>query len=604
MKSASSPLKSLWLTVLPLLLSATHTVAQSSPLQVNVGEAKTCSPMTVSWDASKGRAPWTVTVAPLGHVPTNVELSSSYMSGSSTWSWSWDVPRFTGKIEQLIVAVSDATGQVSGTSALIDIASGAGSCAASADESLDFIWYTPKAAPTQCHDWKISFQEDKGNLGLEMPVDILLLPVQGEPQRLHVFSSRASSVDWTVNFPSGTEFAVAAFDQGTSGTGGVGGQTYTVDTSSRTSCLDRTQKEAALGLPSATSKVSQAAATASAATSSGMKTVRHSHTSSAAGPTATKSPNQATSDDEEKSSTHGAAIGGAVGGVIGALVLVGALSWAFIVYRRNRREEDEFFGGKVVKGPHRWSSASDGMRSVVPFTTGRQSPWRQSVQVLAPNKMGRYHNLADDPVMIGNASRSSLNGAPGASVLSHATSVHSVVPDDALFPPPLPVVTRRAPSPDPFSDEQALQVTRRNHPSTRDSKIAIAGLPLPPTQTITRNQPPPPSQPTSQLSFQQTSHSIARIPPPAPASTSLFDPYTHMSQLYSEEEARRIANMVNEEARLTPTHSEVGRISPRYADPKESAARLRHLDEQLLQERKRVVSTASVASSSSGLPYM
>ncbi len=79
----------------------------------------------------------------------------------------------------------------------------------------------------QCDDWRLTVQEDHGNLGLKMPVDMLILPENEEPTRLRITDTRQSSVDWTVNYARGTRFAIASFDAGSSGTGGVGGDIYT-----------------------------------------------------------------------------------------------------------------------------------------------------------------------------------------------------------------------------------------------------------------------------------------------------------------------------------------------------------------------------------------
>jgi hypothetical protein len=99
-----------------------------------------------------------------------------------------------------------------------------------------------------------------------------------------------------------------------------------------------------------------------------------------------------------------------------------------------------------------------------------------------------------------------------------------------------------------------------------------------------------------------------RIPPPAPISTSLFDPYAHASRLYSQDDVAHISAALARDNAATPNSLNSNASAPRYVDPKESAARFRTLDAQLLDERKKVVSNIydddQDSDDEGGLPYM
>ncbi|PWZ01470.1 hypothetical protein BCV70DRAFT_215932 [Testicularia cyperi] len=527
----------------------------------------TCAPLAVSWDASKGTGPWTVTVAPLGHNPVAVALPANYMPGNA-WTWSWNVPGYSSAVSQIIVAVSDSTGKTSGTSSLARLAK-SGSCAAPIEE-LDFIWYPSKSDPRQCDDWKFTVQEDTGNLGLRMPVDILLLPEDLEPTRIRITDDKDDSIDWTVNYPSGTKFAVAAFDAGRSGSGGVGGDVYTIASGKSAFCISSTQKEAVAGLPGASSTVAAAPAT------SRMATIRTSATGVApkASGTSTHAPtavSDSASSNVEKASS-GAAVGGGIGGGLAALAIVGGL--VFLYRKRSqdsgpdeygvyqdRSEKKSFFsrfgsnGGIDGKG--------DANGGISPFTAGRASPWRWSSKPesaaetsqdappsFADERRAIVSRFNDAASSVGRSSSVSLHrdrnsfgaganstpfGGPGG--IFGASSVHSVVPDEALFPPPRPTHgtiagfgvavgvgagaavgsrersysnTSGTPS-DPFGNPplplqkdsetqhppQSQPLTRTNeprssdqrprHPASRDSIAALAGLPLSPSSAYAQS---------------------------------------------------------------------------------------------------------------------
>lgn len=701
------------ISTLGFLLALGLTCALAAPLQVTLSSnPTTCQSTKITWDTSTGTAPWTVTVAPLGHVPVSVSFPSNYMQGRS-WSWDWNVPGYTTAVSSVIVAVSDSTGTVSGTSALSRLTK-AGSCSAP-PEHLDFVWYPPSSSPRQCDDWLLTVQEDRGNLGLKMPVDLLILPENGSPTRLRISDARRSSVDWTVNYPRGTTFAIASFDAGTSGTGGVGGQSYTVGHGRSRSCIGTNQREAIAGLPAASSTAATSSPASSTSAPSRMATSRAAtsatRTSAKATPTSTAAVK--VNATEENSGPSAGVIGGIVGGVLAALAVVGLI---IFFYRRQRNnngpdeygvykntEKRSFFGGfgsarSAIRGGFtgqalsgRFGASTDQQGGISPFVAGRASPWRWSSRPvgLSDNQdMAQLHDdrraianrVNDAPRSIGHSSSISLHrsrdsiGATGGVGLNVAPSVHSVVPDDALFPPPAPVNRNMMPGPsasmgsfgagigagvgtvgtkrhwkrersdsggsyqhqrDPFRNpanhitlsqeddalgrmqpyvHQQQEQQPRQHPASRDSMAAIAGLPLSPSSHYSGATRSRDLSGVSNKHDMNDEHlSTMRIPPPAPVSTSLFDPYSHASRLYSDQEITHLnaafGSIANERANTaTPTSLHSNSSAPRYADPKESAARFRTLDNQLLTERNKVVSAVFAQDDPSDdddcLPYM
>ncbi|KAJ9476641.1 hypothetical protein PHBOTO_000306 [Pseudozyma hubeiensis] len=572
-------------------------------------------------------------------------LPSNYMHGK-TWSWDWDVPGFATAVSSVIVAVSDSTGTVSGTSALSKLTK-AGSCSAP-PEHLDFVWFPPSSSPKQCNDWLLTVQEDRGNLGLKMPVDLLILPENDAPTRLRITDAKKSSVDWTVNYARGTNFAIAAFDAGTSGTGGVGGQTYTVERGKSTSCIEASQREAVAGLPAASSTAAPLSAATSTAAASRMATSRvaatATKTNAKTSATSTTADNVAAT--QEKSGPSGGVIGGAVGGVLAALAIAGLVIFLYRKQRSNKgpdeygvypnNEKRSFFGGfGSGRSTNRdgfsgrgardggFGASTDRQGGISPFVTGRASPWRwssrqpvglsdhQDMAQIQDERRAIANRMNSEPRSMGHSSSVSLHrsgdsiNASGGVGLNLAPSVHSVVPDDALFPPPMPVHRNMILSNSGSMGNVGAGLgagaagaigTKRHW--NRDRSDSDSTIPI---------------QPSSQYGVEHQDLSTMRIPPPAPVTTSLFDPYAHASRLYSDQEIAHLnaalAKGHNDRAHATtPTSVHSHNSAPRYADPKESAARFRTLDDQLRNDRKKVVSSVFAHEDDSddegGLPYM
>uniref|UniRef100_V5EMW2 Uncharacterized protein n=2 Tax=Kalmanozyma brasiliensis (strain GHG001) TaxID=1365824 RepID=V5EMW2_KALBG len=532
------------------------------------------------------------------------------MSGN-TWSYDWNVPGYPSA-SNVIVAVSDSKGAVSGTSSLTRL-SKAGSCSAPS-EHLDFIWFPPASAPKQCDPWRITVQEDRGNLGLKMPVDLLIMPENDVPTRLRL-TGKQSSVDWTANYARGTQFAIASFDAGSSGTGGVGGSIYTVAAGRSAACLNRAQSEAIAGLPAASSTAAARVAVSTSSAASRMTTLRiHTSTGTHIPKSTPTSGNTAANVNTtpEKSGTSTGVIGGAVGGVLGALA-IGGLAF-FFCKRQRKRGPDEYgvfaggekrtiFGGRSADPGMpggRFGASTDQQGGISPFVTGRASPF---------DRFSRNAEMAQVPAGAGmergHSSSISLHrgkGSLGGSALGHAASVQSVVPDEALFPPPLPRNmgwNRDRADSDPFRNptnpyEAPLPPIPQHHVNLSPSS---ADFPLPPSHSaprdLTSGYPAPP-------------HSAGLTTQIPPVRTSFFDPYAHASRLYDDDSVRQIYPQPETSERVdTPTSTASG--GPRYVDPKESAQRFRRLDDQLKGDRDKMGSRGAADDDDSddeGLPYM
>lgn len=228
--------------------------------------------MTITWDVSSGSAPWTLLIAPVNWLPITVTIPASHMSSSAlTWSYDWSVPDYSDTPE-VVAAVSDSSGKHSGVSAITTISSGSGSCDAPS-EDLDFVWYGPKAAPRNCGSWKIEWAEDKGNSGIVDPVEFSILPEGGTPVTYRADKGDTSwkmPVDWI----KGTKLIIAAFDAGSSGTGGVG-DVYTVGKTAEECDTGSGSPTAGLVAASTTASAARTTSTASSHRSSTSSTERH-----------------------------------------------------------------------------------------------------------------------------------------------------------------------------------------------------------------------------------------------------------------------------------------------------------------------------------------
>ncbi|CAO1621857.1 unnamed protein product [Sympodiomycopsis kandeliae] len=548
---------------------------------------QTCSAATISWDHSTGKAPWTITVAPVNSIPESVTISQDYIKASSaiSASWDWKVPNLPDDTP-VIVAISDSTGKVSGTSPLQTISKGQTSTTcATPSEALDFVWFPPDRSPKECDDWKLTWQTDKGNSGIKPPVQFTIMPENSTPLS---YSAEERDSTWLmpIDMAAGTRFLVAAFDNGQSGTGGVG-QVYTVrnDRSSKKACT-HVGPSASPGLVAAKETAQPpAVASTSKSTQSTAKT-----TGKAAGST-NDSNNNGSSDSSDRSSSSssshsssGAIAGGVIGGLL-ALGLIIAGLW-FYLRRRSQKPHSDMGAGSQRKWPGE----------------GEVMPWKWEVIDEKNSNDGHYTNHLRRPSGDPNWPPTSTTSHRSTHDTDGTTSQHqrhiskpslssrnvfSVVPDEALFPPPQqqshqlyrngeqptyrvgeagsiptrPAVFKTVPDetlfPPPSSSSRMPSRPLQSKvvadsmlfppPPERDitslrgydggeMSVPSKRVESPPSQRQTPSQGSAP-QGTSSTTPSQNPATIAQqyryIPPPSPIPTSIHDPYAHMSQVYN-----------------------------------------------------------------------
>lgn len=479
--------------------------------------------MDITWDVSKGQAPWTVTIAPIQHVPTTIQLPSDYLSSTSSWTYSWDVPSYPNSTNQLIVSVSDSTGAVSGVSNVQSVATTSSKCS-TISESLDFVFFGPKAAPNQCEPWRITWQEDKGTNGLKYPVEVVILAENEQPISYSITDEKAKSIDWTVALKQGTDFTVTVYDAGKSGTGGVGG-VYTVGNGkSGSQCLGKIGAGGTNNLLGASTTLQP---TSTSKSKAGMATSRTKNPT--AQPTSDSSDSSKDSSLDDSSHSKHSSAGAAVGGVFAALAVIAIAVAGVWYYRRKKSQEDGLYGVKAGGATSRnQSNGEGGIGSILlaPFlaigawfaerSSGNNSPQvgypRRQTNQFSTSFSGPNHqnlNNQQDPRNVGgfngmmaeragmstsslmrngsqfppnspltspngeivrdpfSSNPNSLHGHGGSqqhhtrgqsssfgvqpmglgqdlhsrkSGSIHARSVYSIVPDEALFPPPAPRV--------------------------------------------------------------------------------------------------------------------------------------------------------------------
>lgn len=361
--------------------------------------------MEISWDASQGKGPWTLTVAAINHAP--ITLSMQDVPSSKDFSYNWSVPLFSSKdTTQALVAVADSSGNSAGVSSLQTITPpvGGATCGAST-EDLDFVWYPTPDNPTECADWKINWQTDKTNAGVSGTVSFSFLPEKGNPLTVSGGSSKATgALQFQVPFDANTKMAVIANDGGKYGTGGVG-SLYTVGTG-KGSC--KTPSGIGNGLPSGGSVVHASASSSAAAASSTAAGASSVSKSTATNDGTTKADSASSSGSNDDHSGHGGtAAGAAVGSIAAIIILVALIFWW--IRRRRRMQDDSFYGGAY--GSHEKSAAA-------------VSPWRWSVsphaQGVTTGKTQRtvsgwFRQTFERPGNDGNVQARSMNMADAAS---------------------------------------------------------------------------------------------------------------------------------------------------------------------------------------------
>lgn len=591
-----------------------------SVLPIKVNSASSCSQLPISWDASQGTAPWTVMIALADSAPFTFNVPQA--SGSN-FAVNWNVPKLSQNA-QALVAVADSTGDVSGVSSFFSLNAGSGSCAA-IQVDLDFVWYPTNNKNTagHCEDWGISWQTDTKNSGAKGTISFTFLPENGKPVTVNAGTGAQGSFKYTVPFPSGTKFLASANDQGNSGTGGVGDLYSVSNLGQSRSCV--ALNTVGNGLPKGSGTLAPAS-TASTSTQSKTKGSAKTSSSVAAasntsgGNTPAVSANDAASD--HKSNTAGTAVG-ATFGVLGALALLGILFWWLRKKHRAKQDEQNAWGGAASNGqatanvsPWRYSASPYG----APQTNSRASAWlRRASGTAATNfrVLGRGNNSQADmghgrsgsitssaqppmqQAMYRNMSvpqdHYALSSIGGTNPSDHfprspsptysqkfggGKSIHSTVPDTALFPPPGPRsygyeeggygVPRQqrpvqqqgwqseanSPFADPVRDGGAVTMDGYHGPVSEVRKGTSSFDSQSNPSVKSRNLLHGRKNGSSAGGSSSSGHARTidgmgseYIAPIGPTKTSIHDPYTHMSQLWDPNSHGEIADRINQAGR-------------------------------------------------------
>lgn len=441
--------------------------SSSKALTVDVGDATSCSSTQISWDASSGKAPWTIMIAPINETPITISIPEA--SGSNA-QYNWSIPNY-GSATTTFVGISDSTGQVSGVSSAFTIGTSKSTCTGPS-VALDFIWYpTANTAgadlPAQCSDWGITWATETSNSGIDGKVTFTFLPEKGTPLTVSTSSGKTTTnggnFDFTIPWDAGTKFAAIANDGGKSGTGGVG-DLYTV-TSGKSSCSSGTN--IGNGLPSAQT-TGAIVATTSTAKSSKATSAQVGQTTSPGIPVFTQGSSAKDGTSSSTSSHVGAAVGGTLAALAAVVILLGLL---WYMKKKSRGQEENPFeksAGAGAAAPSRMSTNEHGISpwrwSTSPYegpvTNSRRSKWLGKAASLAPTKGFRVLGERDNGHTSTNSISTSVQGpftsahARNTSSISKSasdsfgsptsprqqpTTFRNVVPDHALFPPPKPV---------------------------------------------------------------------------------------------------------------------------------------------------------------------
>lgn len=434
----------------------------TSALTVEVGDATSCSSTQISWDASSGKAPWTIMIAPINQTPITISIPNA--SGSNA-QYNWSIPDYS-QSTTTFVAVSDSSGDVSGVSSAFTIGTSKATCTGPSD-ALDFVWYptADAALPAECTDWGITWATESSSTGIDGKVTFTFLPEKGTPLTVSTsggkFTSNGGNFDFTIPWDSGTKFAAIANDGGKSGTGGVG-DLYTV-TSGKNSCSSGTN--IGNGLPSAQTTGAVVATTSTAKSSKATSTHQSQSTGVNSGvPVFTQGSTAADGTLSSNSSHVGAAVGGTLA-ALAAVVILLALLW--YLKKKSRGQEENPFekASAAAAAPSRKSTNEHGISpwrwSTSPYegpvTTSRTSKWLGKAASIAPAKGFRVLGERNNGHTSTNSISTSVKGpftsahARNTSSISKSasdsfdsptsprqqpTTFRNVVPDHALFPPP------------------------------------------------------------------------------------------------------------------------------------------------------------------------
>ncbi|KAE8267869.1 hypothetical protein A4X09_0g4474 [Tilletia walkeri] len=215
----------------------------------------TCQPMNVTWQ-HVGTPPYTLMVTVERWTTDILQLPASYTEGiapNDTILYQHTVPYYNGidgpTNPNVIVSVTDASGQMSNSSSIVTVSNGTLSCP-QAPGGVDFYIIIPDGAtPSQCRPWSLNWQHiDANPQALVPPLSIFLIPSQEPPIAIRVPNeytrTRANGTlpDGTYSFvlpiPGQKRFLTTMSDHGPLGSGGVLGLTTPAsDESSPEDCL-------------------------------------------------------------------------------------------------------------------------------------------------------------------------------------------------------------------------------------------------------------------------------------------------------------------------------------------------------------------------------
>lgn len=315
--------------------SANAGISSDHNVQVTISQPRTCAPLNITWDPTKGTPPFTLAVfAELWFPLVTVSIPATYADTSlRQWLYQIDLPQFqdgptaVGNNPSIIAAIVDSTGQMANTSNFLTVDNSDISCARQPG-SVEFNTWS-EGGPVQCNNWSLGW--NVSGTAFKGPMVPFILPQEQPPILLDPPDNYTSSDDgtggmqWQVSVPYGSYIVYSISDAGTGGTGGVGGKNLVgLDQYAGHSCAAQTNA----GLPTPTM-------TASVMTVTPDYTTRVTTTSNGAILTVETLVRQGHSDAGiSPGSIAGIAVGIAVAvGLILALIL-----WLF--YKRSQKKRE------------------------------------------------------------------------------------------------------------------------------------------------------------------------------------------------------------------------------------------------------------------------
>lgn len=209
-------------------------ISEEHRFEVGMSQPKTCAPLDITWDPTKGTPPFTLMVtAELWFQIAIVSIPATYADLTlRRWLYQVDMPSFkngpTTNQPAIVATIIDSTGMMANTSTFMQVDN--------SDESCDRAVGTPEfeswtdGAPVQCGPW--SFGWNVSGKGFVGPLNNYVLPERQPPILLPSPSEKqlVNSADgsggytWNVTVPYGTLLLYTMMDEGNGKSGGVGGR--------------------------------------------------------------------------------------------------------------------------------------------------------------------------------------------------------------------------------------------------------------------------------------------------------------------------------------------------------------------------------------------